>query len=111
MNLKQLEEFITKVKGKKIRRSGWYGAYVIPRTNPYIELGEFLFNGENIQGSINKYFIREGFDRDADGYRWEFYKEEIITDSSTKIVTEQFNNKCICELYSLMNNGCKCGGE
>ena len=104
------EDFINKVKGKKIRCFTWSDdEYFIPN-------GEYEANGEfngvyyekvsvaTTVTSTNRSFVISDGLNDNSGMCWYLVDEEI-----TSIKSE--TNKCTCNMTDLMKYGCRCGGK
>ena len=103
MTEKEAQDFIDKVKGKKIRWTGWSKSdYVIPDgTFSFGYFGSIRLDGSYRSGLM----ISCGFKTPIYGLnRWEFYEEGVI--KQEEILTKV---GCICSSQDLFNFGCKCG--
>ncbi len=111
MTPEQQLNFLNKVIGRKIRYSTWNSDVyiIIKQLNPVNytwAIGE-LYKDNILLDSLKEVYVRNGFDPDRYGFKWEFVEESNITTSANITI----DKKCTCSSRDLFNYGCKCGGK
>lgn len=99
MNEKEIQEFIDKVKGKKIKWYNWKeNQYIIPTG----EIAAKYYNMTTFKaykdGLLVAYPIKNGLNVN----NW------IMLDEKPEVKSEISNNICTCDSLDLFRYGCKC---